>query len=65
MLGLGVNRMDGVNIHWVRGVGPSWMRGVLGAGRSARKDEREKSGKNNSLRADHARRSNHPAVNPA
>ena len=65
VLGLGVNRMGGVNMRRMRGIGASGVCGVLGAGRGARTDEREKSGKDNSLRTDHARRSNRPAVNPA
>ena len=65
MLGLGVNRMGGVNPHGMRSVGASGLRGVLGADRGARKDEREKSGKDKSLRGNHARRSKRLAVNPA
>ncbi|MFY9695111.1 MAG: hypothetical protein WA776_22520 [Xanthobacteraceae bacterium] len=65
VLGLGVNRMDGVNMHWVRSISASRMRGVLGADRDARKDEHEKSGKDNSLRSHHAKRSTRLAVNPA
>lgn len=65
MLGLGVNRVGSIDMRWVPSVDVSGMRGVLGEDRSARKDERENSGKNKSIRDNHARCSKRPAVNPA
>lgn len=65
MLGLGAKRMSSVGMRWLSSVGLSGMRGIVGANRSARQDEREKSSKYKSLRGNHIRYSKRLAVNPA
>ena len=40
-------------MRWLRSVGVSGMRDIVGANRSSRKDEREKSSKYKSLRGNH------------
>ena len=50
---LGVGRM-GVNVSCMRSLRMNGRRGVLGADRGARKHERDKSGKDKSLRSGHA-----------
>ncbi len=65
MLGFGVKRVSSIGMRWLSSIGLSGMRGIVGANRSSRKDEREKSSKYKSLRGNHTRRSKRLAVNPA
>ncbi len=65
MLGLGMRRVVGVGMRWMRRVRMHRVRGVVGADWGASKSERKKSGKGKSLRGNHAGYCKRRVVNPA
>lgn len=65
MLGFGVKRVSSIGTRWLSSIGLSGTRDIVGANRSSRYDEREKSSKCKSLRGNHTRCSKRLAVNPA